>query len=99
MGSLEQAQRRAGWTAPAIAFAIVAEPVTAEVFGSIRIDRLGTRHNGGDAVPAPQRALLAVRIARVGHRRPLLGPDRLLALRRHPMKLPLVVGLAAHFET
>src|SRR6266852_2852878 len=36
-GSLEQAQRGAGRTAPAITFAIVAEPVTAEVLLPIRI--------------------------------------------------------------
>src|SRR5882757_6354871 len=66
MGGLEQAQRGAGRTVPAVAFMIVAEPVTAEVLGSVRIDSLGTRHNSGDAVLLAERSMLAVRIAGVG---------------------------------
>jgi hypothetical protein len=59
MGSLVQAQRGGGRTAPAVAFRFVAEPVTAEVLGPVRIDGLG---GSGDAILLAERSLLAVRI-------------------------------------
>src|SRR5207244_6799249 len=99
MGSLVQAQRLAGRTAPTVACGIVTKLVAAEVLLAARIDRRGARHNSGDAVLLAKRPMLAVRIAGVGHRRHLIGADRLLALHRHRMELPIVVALVGQIES
>src|SRR6266700_4006563 len=62
MGRLVQAQRGAGRAAPAVAFMIVADPVTAEVLRPVRIDSFGTWHDGGDVFLLAERSMLAVRI-------------------------------------
>src|SRR5439155_25060253 len=98
MGGLEQAQRSAGRTAPIVALTIVAELVPAEVLRALRIDRLGSRHDRRDLVLLALRAMLAVRIAGVGHDRHLVGAYRLLALHRHRMELPVVVALVGQIE-
>src|SRR5713226_2561230 len=66
--------------APAVACGIVGKLVTAEVLLPVWIDGLGTRHDGGDVLLFAKCAMLAVRIARVGHHGYLIGAHRHLCI-------------------
>src|SRR4030081_2409489 len=75
-GGPEQAQRGASRALPAVACGIVGKLVTAEVLLPAWIDGLGTRHNGSDVLLLAKFAMLAIRIAGVGHYGHLVGAHR-----------------------